>query len=55
MGSGARGRFGGGIRVDVIKELRFMGKFTKKKLGGGRGGWVGGGGGGRVGGGSGWM
>ena len=29
--------------VDVIEELNFWGKFTKK-LGGGVGGWVGGGG-----------
>ena len=38
---------GGGVRVDVIKELKFFGKFTKKKkkIGGGIGrgqvGWVG--------------
>ena len=35
----------GGVRVDVIEELKFLGKFTKKHLrggGGGRGG-VGGG------------
>ena len=37
---------GGGVRVDVIEELKFLGKFTKKIWGGGRGG---GGGGGRVG------
>ena len=45
------------IRVDVSKELKFLGKFKKKKLGGGVGkggcqvgeGWWGGGGG------SGWM
>ena len=46
-GSGWGG--GGGVRVDVIEELQFLGKFTKKNvffLGGG----------GRVGGvGSGWM
>ena len=42
-----RGRVGGGVRVDVIEELKFLGKFTKKwGLGGGRG---------RVGGGSGRM
>ena len=49
----------GGVRVDVIKELKFLGKFTKKIRGGGGGGggggsrgegvrwgdWVGGGGG----------
>ena len=41
----------GGVRVDVIAELKFLGKFTKKMVG------VGGGrGGGGVGlGGSGWM
>ena len=36
---------GGGVRVDVIEELKFLGKFTKKKIrGGGRFGgvWVGG-------------
>ena len=41
--------------MDVIEELKFLGKFTPKKMGGrGGGGWVGG----RVGvggGGSGWM
>ena len=41
---GGRGRLGGG--VDVIEELKFLGKFTKKKKirgGGGRGlGWWGG-------------
>ena len=42
---------GGGVRVDVNEELKFwLGKFTKKKLGGG-GGWGVGRGGGRVGGG----
>ena len=40
---------GGGVRVDVIEELKFLGKFTKKILGGG--GW----GSGLGGGGSGWM
>ena len=30
--------------MDVIGELKFLGKFTKKNWGGGRGGgWVGGG------------
>ena len=48
-GSGGSGLGGGEVRVDVIEELKFLGKFTKK-MGGG---WVGGGG--RVGGGSGWM
>ena len=43
------GRVGGGVRVDVIEELKFLGKFTQKNFGGG--GCVGGGGGG---GGSGW-
>ena len=43
---------GGGFRVDVREELKFLEKFTKKKSGGGGGGRVGGGGGG---GGSGWM
>ena len=31
---------GGGVRVDVIEELKFLGKFTKKKIlgrGGGKG------------------
>ena len=40
--------------MDVIEELKFLGKFTKKinwEGGGGDGGWVGGGGGG---GGGGW-
>ena len=34
----------GGVSVDVIKELKFLGKFTKKKLfrGGGGGGGQGG-------------
>ena len=44
----------GGVKVDVIEELMFLGKFTKKNGGGvgrGGGGRVGGGGGG----GSGWM
>ena len=36
---------GWGVRVDVNEELKFLGKFTKKKLGGGGG----------VGSGSGWM
>ena len=31
---GGRGRVGG-VRVDVIEELKFLGKFTKK-MGGGR-------------------
>ena len=54
LGGGGGVGLGGGVRVDVIKELKFLGKFThkkKKNLGGG----IGSGGGGRVGGGSGWM
>ena len=39
---------GGGVRVDVNEELKFLGKFQKKNWGGGRF-WGGGGGG------SGWM
>ena len=45
---------GGGVRVDVIEELKFLGKFTKKMVGVGGGGlvggpgWWGGGGGVRV-------
>ena len=31
--------------MDVIEELKFLGKFTKKNWGGGVGGWVGVGGG----------
>ena len=53
-GRGGRGRVGGGVRVDVIKEFKFLGKFTQKKIGGGGGvgrgqvgGRVGGGGGGQ--------
>ena len=50
-GVGSGGGVGLGVRVDVNKELKFMGKFTKIFfLGGGQ---VGGGGG--VGVGSGWM
>ena len=41
---GGRGRVGG-VRVDVIEELKFLGKFTKKKFGGGGGGRFRGGGG----------
>ena len=37
---------GGGVRVDVNEELKFLGKFTKKNTrGGGSGGGSGGGGG----------
>ena len=36
-GSGEEGSVGGGgVRVDVIEELKFLGKFTKKIGGGGR-------------------
>ena len=53
-GGGGVGGVGlGGLRVDVIEELRFLGKFTKKKIfffgagvgsggGGGGLGWCGG-------------
>ena len=33
-GGGGRGRVGG-VRVDVIEELKFLGKFTKKNSRGG--------------------
>ena len=37
MGGGGGGWVGGGgVRVDVNQELKFFGKFKKKKLGGGR-------------------
>ena len=39
LGGGGGG--GSGVRVDVIEELKFLGKFTKSNRGGG-GGWVGG-------------
>ena len=42
-GGGGLGRVGGGgVRVDVNEELKFLGKFTKKKFRGGsvRGGGV---------------
>ena len=52
LGGGGGGRVGGGVRVDVIEELKFLGKFTKKKF---RGGGVGSGGGGSGWRGSGWM
>ena len=51
-GGGGVGLWGGGVRVDVIEELKFLGKFTQKKFGGG-GPVRGGGGGFRVGGGQG--
>ena len=39
VGSGGGGfGLGGGVRVDVNEELKFLGKFTKKKLWGGGGG-----------------
>ena len=47
---GGGGRVGG-VRVDVIEEYKFWGKFTKKKLGGGGRGWGVGSGVGLVGGG----
>ena len=66
-GSGWGGvALGGGVRVDVNEELKFLGKFTKEKIRGGGGGrfgggfffffffFGGGGSGGRLGG-SGWM
>ena len=43
-GGGGREGSGWGVRVDVIKELRFLGKFTKKKFRGGGSVWGGGGG-----------
>ena len=46
-GVGSRGRVGGGVRVDVNEELKFLGKFKKENWG--VGGEVGRGGG-RVGG-----
>ena len=47
-GGGGRGVGGrvGGVRVDVNEELKFLGKFKKKKFGGGGGPGVGLGGGG---------
>ena len=36
MGGGGEGS-GWGVRVDVIEELKFLGKFTKKMGGGGGG------------------
>ena len=44
MGGGGEGSVGGG-GVDVIEELKFLGKFTKKNGGGWGEGWVHGGGG----------
>ena len=37
-GGGGGGRVEEGVRVDVDKELKFLGKFKKKKWGGGGGG-----------------
>ena len=51
-GVGGRDRVGR-VRVDMIEELKFLGKFKKKKKIGGGGGGLGRGGGGG-GGGSGW-
>ena len=31
--------WGGGVRVDVNEELKYLGKFKKKKIGGGSG-WM---------------
>ena len=53
-GSGGGGGGGWGVKVDLIEELRFLGKLTKK-IGGGVGRGQVGGGVGLVGGGSGWM
>ena len=39
MGVGLGG--GGGVRVDVNEELKYLGKFKKKNLWGGRGSGVG--------------
>ena len=36
-GGGGVGFGGGGVRVDVIEELKFLGKFTKKWGGAGVG------------------
>ena len=44
LGEGGLGRGGGsgcGVRVDVNEELRFLGKFTEKKIRGGSGWGVG--------------
>ena len=40
MGGEGLGRVGGGVRVDVNEELKFLGKFTKKKKLGDREGGV---------------
>ena len=49
-GGGGLGVRGGGVRVDVNGELKFLGKFTKKKKFRWGGGGEGSGGGGQVGG-----
>ena len=42
VGGGGRGRVGGGgVRVDAIEELKFLGKFTQKNSGGGGSVWGG--------------
>ena len=50
---GRVGLGGGGVRADVIEELKFLGKFTKKHQGRGGSFFFFGGGGVRVGGGGG--
>ena len=35
MGGGGGRVEGGGVRVDVVEELKFLGKFQKKNWGGG--------------------
>ena len=45
VGGRVGGGSGWGVRVEVNEKLKFLGKFTKKKMGGGQvGGRVGGGG-----------
>ena len=44
-GQGGGERWSWGVRVDVIKELKFLGKFTQKKNSWGGGGGSGSGGG----------
>ena len=39
-GGGEWSGWGGGVRVDVIEELKFLGKFTKNQFRGGGGGSV---------------
>ena len=41
LGWGEGSGWGGGVRVDVIEELKFLGKFTKKNNFLGRGGGLG--------------